>query len=293
MSGGARTGGTSTGSAPTGGTAPGSTAPGGAEIRVEGLSVARSGRTVIRDLSFTVAAGEIVTVLGPSGCGKSTLLRVLAGLQPASSGAVLVGGAPVTGPDASRAMAFQDDALLPWRSVRRNVELPLQLQGVGRAERRARAGALLASVGMADSAQLLPKQLSGGMRQRAQIARTLVSDPRVVLMDEPFSALDVHSRRAAQDVLLEQWGRSRPTVVFVTHDVDEAVRLGQRVLVLSAGPASIALERRRPEPTGADHADRLRAHAADLTRALAARPAQPARDGQPAPAGAPAPSEKR
>ena len=258
----------------------------GAALRVEGLTVALSGRTVLHELSFSVAAGEIVTVLGPSGCGKSTLLRVLAGLQPFSSGVVRAGSAAVTGPAASRAMAFQDDALLPWRTVRRNVELPLLLQGVGRAERRARVDELLESVGMADSAHLLPKQLSGGMRQRAQIARVLVSEPSVVLLDEPFSALDVHSRRTAQDVLLGQWTRCTPTIVFVTHDVDEAVRLGQRTLVLSARTATIVLERRRPEGAGADRDERLRAHAAELTRALAAEPSQaePAASAPSAPA---------
>ncbi|TDX82278.1 NitT/TauT family transport system ATP-binding protein [Rathayibacter sp. PhB151] len=278
---------------------------GGEELRVEELTVTLAGRPVLADLSFSVGAGEIVTVLGPSGCGKSTLLRVLAGLQPASGGVVRAGGTVVTGPHASRAMAFQDDALLPWRTVRRNVELPLLLQGVGRAERRARVDELLASVGMADSAHLLPKQLSGGMRQRAQIARTLVADPRVVLLDEPFSALDLHSRGIAQDVLLRQWSRCTPTIVFVTHDVDEAVRLGQRTLVLSARPATIALERRRPEAAPGDGDERLREHAARLTRALAAGPAAPGLRFDPAespacavPASAvpapatPAPSEK-
>jgi NitT/TauT family transport system ATP-binding protein len=176
-------------------------------------------------------------ILGPSGCGKSTILRAVAGLQPLASGAIELDGRPVSGTSAERAMVFQDDALLPWRSARANVELALQLRGVPRAERRARAGALLGQVGLDGFEDHLPRRLSGGMRQRVQLARTFALAPRVLLMDEPFGALDAQTRRTMQRLLVDVWTEHRTTVVFVTHDVDEALVLADRIVVLSARPA--------------------------------------------------------
>jgi len=219
----------------------------GIEVRVTDLSVAFASRPILDRISLTLARSEILAIVGPSGCGKSTLLRALAGLQPISGGAVLLDGRHAGGPSKDRGMVFQEDALLPWRTVGANVELPLRLQGVPRADSRRRANEMLDRVGLADDRDLLPRQLSGGMRQRAQIARTLVGEPGVVLMDEPFSALDAHTRLSAQQVLLDAWRIHRPTVVFVTHDLDEALSIGHRLLVLSGSPATTKLLANLPE----------------------------------------------
>ncbi|MGW6936345.1 ABC transporter ATP-binding protein [Lentzea sp. NPDC054927] len=193
---------------------------------------------VLSDFSLSVASGEFVVVAGPSGCGKSTLLRAVAGLIP-FRGAISVDGVAVRGPSRDRALVFQDDGLLPWRTALRNVELPLALQGIPRAERRARALAWLERVGLAGFEGYLPRELSGGMRQRVQLARTLAQQPSVVLMDEPFGALDAQTRSSMQELVTEVL--SGTTTLFVTHDVDEAVLLGDRVVVLGAGE----VERRR------------------------------------------------
>ncbi|GAA4884170.1 ABC transporter ATP-binding protein [Kitasatospora terrestris] len=199
------------------------------------LTLDHGGPPVIGGLDLDVAPGELLAVVGPSGCGKSTLLRALAGLHPAAGGGLLADGRPVTGPSADRTLVFQDDGLLPWRSVRRNVELPL---AIGRTPRRARELPVrrwLERVGLAPHADRLPRELSGGQRQRVQLARALVGAPRAVLLDEPFGALDAHTRTAMQQLLLEV-RRAQPfTAVFVTHDVDEALLLGDRVAVLGGG----------------------------------------------------------
>ncbi|WP_433478273.1 ABC transporter ATP-binding protein [Spirillospora sp. CA-142024] len=220
----------------------------GLALRADDVTLGYGGRAVVEGLDLDVAAGEILVVLGPSGCGKSTLLRAFAGLLPALSGRVLADGEPVTGTSADRALMFQDDALLPWRTARRNVELALALRGVPRAERRAAALRWLDRVGLGDAARRLPRELSGGMRQRVQLARTLAAGPRAVLMDEPFGALDAQTRASMQRLLLDVLADAPATVVFVTHDVDEALLLGHRVVVL--GPAGVAAE--FPLPTSRD-----------------------------------------
>ncbi|GAB3975845.1 ABC transporter ATP-binding protein [Actinoallomurus acanthiterrae] len=210
------------------------------ELRAEEVALGYPGSPVIAGLDLRVRAGEILVVVGPSGCGKSTLLRAFAGLLPASAGRLLADGAPIAGPSSDRALIFQDDALLPWRSVRRNVELPLSVRGVPRRERRTRAEEWLHRVGLGETGDRLPRELSGGMRQRVQLARTLAGAPRAVLMDEPFGALDAQTRAVMQRLLVGVWQAAPTTVVFVTHDVEEALLLGDRVAVL--GPAGIEVE---------------------------------------------------
>ncbi|XVS67451.1 ABC transporter ATP-binding protein [Actinosynnema sp. CA-299493] len=211
-------------------------------VRVEGLAVRYGAATVLRSFDLDVGTGEILVVAGPSGCGKSTLLRAVAGLAPIAAGRVLVDGQEVRGTSKDRAMVFQDDGLLPWRTALRNVELPLALQGVPRAERRARASAWLDRVGLAGFDRHLPRELSGGMRQRVQLARTLAQRPKVVLMDEPFAALDAQTRADMQRLVVEVLREAGTTTVFVTHDVDEAVLLGDRVVVLGAGEVDVRRE---------------------------------------------------
>ncbi|MEV7416843.1 ABC transporter ATP-binding protein [Streptomyces sp. NPDC089919] len=190
-----------------------------------------------RAVDLAVGPGELLAVVGPSGCGKSTLLRTLAGLLPPLEGEVRQDGAAVTAPGADRALVFQEDALLPWRTVLANIELPLRIRRVPRPERRARAADWADRVGLAGHLHKLPHQLSGGQRQRVQLARALAAGPRAVLMDEPFGALDAQTRREMQDLLVEvlREAGGASTVVFVTHDVDEALRLGDRIALLHTG----------------------------------------------------------
>jgi NitT/TauT family transport system ATP-binding protein len=200
-------------------------------------------RQVLRDVSFDVAAGEIVAVVGRSGTGKTTLLRVMGGLLPPTSGAVVLGGHVVRRPPAGAVMVFQDygNALLPWRTVARNVGLGLE-QLVRRAERRRRVERALRMVGLEDRGSDYPWRLSGGMAQRVQIARALALEPDVLLMDEPFGALDAITKASLQDVLLDVQRQTSATVVFVTHDLDEAIYLSDRVLVISGTPGTITQE---------------------------------------------------
>ena len=193
----------------------------------------------LRDISFTVGRGELVALVGPSGCGKSTLLRIIAGLRSPTTGCVAVDGRPVEGPIAAVGMVFQAPVLLKWRTVRDNVLLPAQLSGLDPRRFRERAEALLALVGLGEFAGRYPRELSGGMQQRVEIARVLINHPRVLLMDEPFGALDALTRVRMQELLLDLWARLSPTVVFVTHDIDEALFLADRVLVLSVRPGRI------------------------------------------------------
>lgn len=190
----------------------------------------------VQSLDFSVEPGEFVCILGPSGCGKSTLLGALAGHLQISAGALRVDGQVVDGPSPERGMVFQHHTLLPWRSVLDNVAFGLKMQGLGKAERRHQAGEFLRLVGLQDFAQRWPNQLSGGMQQRAEIARVLINRPRLLLMDEPFGALDAQTRARMQELLLDIWTRIRTTVVFVTHDIDEALFLADRVLVMSPRP---------------------------------------------------------
>ena len=220
----------------------------GDKVVVEGLSLyytARSGDPVhaVDDISFTVAdkpgTGEIVVFLGPSGCGKSTVLKCLAGLLAPTRGRVLVDGKPVDGPSRDRGMVFQAYTSFSWLTVQENVEYGLKLAGVGRAERREKAAKALEQVGLAEFAPRYPKELSGGMKQRLAIARTLVNDPRLLLMDEPFGALDPQTRWAMQGLLLDISRRVDNTILFVTHDVSEAVYLADTIYVLTARPAKV------------------------------------------------------
>ncbi|GAT69868.1 nitrate ABC transporter ATP-binding protein [Planomonospora sphaerica] len=229
----------------------------GLAFRVEGAVLGYGREAVLRGVELDVAPGEVLVVVGASGSGKSTLLRALAGLLPPGEGRILAGGAQVTGPSADRAMVFQDDGLLPWRSVRRNVELPLRIRGVPRRERARAAGEWIERVGLGGFAGHLPRELSGGMRQRVQLARALVGAPRAVLMDEPFGALDAQTRAGMQRLLLDVLRDTSATVVFVTHDVDEALLLADRVAVLGRTGVRAVLETPRGagEEAGTGRAD--------------------------------------
>ncbi|WP_166904494.1 ABC transporter ATP-binding protein [Mycobacterium sp. DL440] len=204
----------------------------GMRLELDRIRLSYTGTPVIEDLSLTVQPGEILVLTGPSGCGKSTLLRALTGLLRPDGGRVLADGDPVTTTSRDRGMVFQDSALLPWRTVRSNIELALQLRGEPKAGRRERADRWIAEVGLSGFADFLPKSLSGGMRQRVQLARGLAGAPRAVMMDEPFAALDTQTRAAMQRLLIDTWKAHPTTIVFVTHDVDEALTLGDRVAVL-------------------------------------------------------------
>jgi NitT/TauT family transport system ATP-binding protein len=209
----------------------------------------------VRDVTVDIAPGEFVCLLGPSGCGKSTLLNVIAGFVPAAAGEVSVRGERVTGPDVSRGVVFQSsEALFPWLTVRQNVTFGPRMRGVDTAEIREKCDHYLQLVGLTDAAGKLPGELSGGMRQRVQIARVLANEPSIVLMDEPFGALDAQTREVMQRELERIWRTTRPTIVFVTHDITEALLLGDRVITMTAGPEariketySVDLERPRDE----------------------------------------------
>ena len=193
---------------------------------------------VVGGASFAIAAGEFVSVVGPTGCGKSTLLNLAAGLLGPSSGRVLVDGKPLTGINRRAGYLFQGESLMPWRSARDNVAAGPEFAGASRAEARAAAETWLGRVGLAGHGDKYPHQLSGGMRKRAQLAQTLVLDPPILLMDEPFSALDVQTRQLMENELLAIWQGDRKSVLFITHDLEEAISLSDRVIVLSAGPAT-------------------------------------------------------
>ncbi len=190
-------------------------------------------------INLEVERGELITVVGPSGCGKSSLLMLIAALQRATAGTVKLNGKPVVVPGPDRALVFQDFALLPWRTVLKNVELGLELKRVAPAERKAVAQRNIAMVGLHDFESHFPHQLSGGMRQRVGIARALSVEPEVLLMDEPFGALDAQIRQLMAVELLKIWQRDKKTIVFITHDIDEAVFLADRVIVMSASPGRI------------------------------------------------------
>jgi NitT/TauT family transport system ATP-binding protein len=211
-------------------------------IEVRGVSVSFGTKRVLTDIGFRVEAGEFLCIVGPSGCGKTTLLRLLAGLVAPTAGQIQVAGEQVRGPARERAIVFQDysKALLPWRTVAGNVELSLEASGVPGAERSRRVEGLLAKMGLAQAARQYPGQLSGGMQQRVQIARALAQQPTVLLMDEPFGALDAITRQGLQDELARLVAEHGTTVVFITHDLEEAIYLGDRVIVLEANPGRIA-----------------------------------------------------
>jgi NitT/TauT family transport system ATP-binding protein len=211
-------------------------------LEFEGVNLAFAGRPVLRDISFAVARGEFVCVIGASGCGKTTLLRLVAGLLHPTAGIVRLGAEQVSAPSRDVAVVFQDygRALLPWRTATGNVSLALEAIGVPGPERAPRIAPLLAKVGLADHAEKYPSQLSGGMQQRLQIARCLAQDPSVLLLDEPFGALDAMTRQSLQDEVLRIVAERHATVLFVTHDLEEALYLGDRVIALNANPGRIA-----------------------------------------------------
>ncbi|MFC9329337.1 ABC transporter ATP-binding protein [Kitasatospora sp. NPDC057015] len=195
--------------------------------------------TAVRDLDLTVAQGEFVAVVGPTGCGKSTTLTLVSGLEEPTEGEVRVQGRPVEGIGDEVGFVFQQDAVFPWRTVLSNVMAGPRFRGVPAAEARERARDWLARVGLAAFEDRYPHQLSGGMRKRVALAQTFVNDPKILLMDEPFSALDVQTRALMSDQLLDLWAGTGSSVVFVTHDLDEAIALADRVVVMTAGPATV------------------------------------------------------
>jgi NitT/TauT family transport system ATP-binding protein len=207
----------------------------------------------LEGVSFDVSEGSFVSICGPSGCGKSTLLRLIHGLQRADSGEIRVRGERVLAPSLDRGMVFQHHGLMPWRTVLRNVELGLEALGISREERRRRAHDWLDKVGLDEFATYYPAQLSGGMQQRVGLARALAIDPQMLLMDEPFGALDAQTRVVLQEELERIWQTDAKTVVFITHDIEEALFLSDRVLVMSARPgriiADIAVDAARPRGT--------------------------------------------
>ncbi|MER7196980.1 nitrate ABC transporter ATP-binding protein [Streptomyces sp. CB01635] len=211
----------------------------GAALHAEGVGIHFDAFQAVRGIDLDIAAGEFLCLLGPSGCGKSTLLSAMAGFVPVSEGALTVDGAPITGPGPELGMVFQSsEALFDWATVRQNVAFGPRMRGRSRTEQARLADEFLALVGLRHCADRFPGQLSGGMRQRVQIARVLANEPQVVLMDEPFGALDAQTRQVLQQETDRIWRSSGCTVVFVTHDIDEAILLADRVAVMTAGPAA-------------------------------------------------------
>jgi NitT/TauT family transport system ATP-binding protein len=214
-------------------------------LEIDNVSLSYPNRTTgttflaLDTTNLGIERGEFITIVGPSGCGKSSLLMLIAALQKPTTGSVRLNGKAVVAPGPDRALVFQDFALLPWRTVLRNVELGLELKHVAPAERKAVAERNIAMVGLREFADRYPHQLSGGMRQRVGIARALSVEPEVLLMDEPFGALDAQVRQLMAVELLRIWERDRKSIVFVTHDIDEAVFLADRVIVMSASPGRI------------------------------------------------------
>ncbi len=194
--------------------------------------------TAVSDVDLTVGAGEFVSVVGPTGCGKSTLLNVAAGLLGASKGDVRIYGEPLSGINARAGYMFQTESLMPWRTALQNVMAGLQFRGVPDRDARAQAEDWLRRVGLGGFGDRYPHQMSGGMRKRTSLAQTLVMDPDIILMDEPFSALDIQTRQLMENELLELWQSKKKAVLFITHDLDEAIAMSDRVVILSAGPAS-------------------------------------------------------
>jgi ABC-type nitrate/sulfonate/bicarbonate transport system ATPase subunit len=195
--------------------------------------------TALEKTSFTVAEGEFVTILGPSGCGKSTILRIVAGLEESNSGQVLLDGKEINGPGPDRGMVFQSYTLFPWLNVKDNITFGLKLKGVSQKERDDLARHYLQLIGLEGFEKHYPIQLSGGMKQRVAIARALANDPKILLMDEPFGALDAQTRTIMQEVLLKAWEETKKTILFITHDVDESIFLADSVYVMTARPGRL------------------------------------------------------
>ncbi len=226
-------------------------------IRVQGVDKIYDGKLAVhalKDIDLTISEGEFVAILGPSGCGKSTLLNLIAGFEQPTSGSLQVFGEAVSKPGPDRAVVFQEPALFPWMSVWDNIVFGPKLRGVSSSQYATEAKEYLSALGLDGFADHLPDQLSGGMKQRVGIARALLSHPRVMLMDEPFGALDAQTRIQMQQLLLEVWEQHRRTVVFITHDIDEAILLADVVYIMSARPGSLRdrLEVKLPRPRTVD-----------------------------------------
>ena len=219
-----------------------------ARLSIEGVSRAFPGvrgaapTRALDQIGFAVEDSEFIAILGPSGCGKSTLLRIVAGLDHASTGRVLLDGEPIRAPGPDRGMVFQSYTLFPWLTVRENIGFGLRERGVAEVERAHRVDDFISRMGLTGFENHYPKQLSGGMQQRTALARALANDPKILLLDEPFGALDHQTRSLMQELLLEIWEQHRKTVLFVTHDVDEAIFMANRVAVFTARPGRIKCE---------------------------------------------------
>lgn len=238
--------------------------------------------TALRDVSFVTHRREFLCVIGPSGCGKSTLVRILAGLEEQTSGDVLLDGKPVVGPGRDRGMVFQTYTLFPWLTVKKNVMFGLEVNNAGKSEAEAQARQWLDLVGLEKFADCYPYQLSGGMKQRVAIVRALANQPRILLMDEPFGALDAQTRARMQAHLLEIWRKIDITIVFITHDLDEAVFLADRILVLKPHPGEvlelIEVPVPRPRHESQFNSEEFLATRRRLEELIHARPAQPSED---------------
>jgi NitT/TauT family transport system ATP-binding protein len=247
-----------------------------AAVAVEDLSmefISRGQRLVaLQNIDLDIAPGEFFVIVGPSGCGKTTLLRVLQGLTSPTRGRILVGGKVVTGPGPDRGFVFQQDALYPWRSVLRNVGFGLELQGVVKAQARSRARAMIDLVGLNGFESHYPHELSGGMRQRVNLARALAIEPAILLMDEPFAALDALTRETMQHELLRIAAAAGTTVIFITHQIDESVFLGDRVAVFATRPGRlqeiIPIDLPRPRPPGVKQSPEFQSHVARIVRLI-------------------------
>lgn len=229
----------------------------------------------LAEVDIHVDRGEFVCLVGPSGCGKSTLLMIAAGLETATSGEVLIDGYPVLGPGPDRGLVFQGYSLYPWRSVAQNVAFGLELKGLSRGEVRAKVDRYLAVMGLSAFAGALPKQLSGGMKQRTAIARALATEPEILLLDEPFGALDAQTRSSMQEFLLSVWEKLETTILMVTHSVEEAVFLSQRIYVISSRPGRVAAEMQVPftdRPHAIVHEPQFQDLCRDLEDRLRAKP---------------------
>ncbi|MEW6537549.1 MULTISPECIES: ABC transporter ATP-binding protein [Brevundimonas] len=212
-------------------------------VCIDDVTMAFGDFVATENVNITVADGEFVSVVGPTGCGKSTILNAVAGLLKPAKGSVTIDGQPVSGIQGDIGYLFQQEALLPWKTAFENVELGLKFRSdISKAERAEKVDAWLAKVGLAGFGKRYPHQLSGGQRKRVQMAQALITEPKVILMDEPFSALDIHTRHLMQNELLRLWQEDRRAVIMITHDLDEAIALGDRVVVLASGPRSSVVE---------------------------------------------------
>ncbi|CAH6337366.1 MULTISPECIES: ABC transporter ATP-binding protein [Erwiniaceae] len=210
------------------------------EMRLESVKIAYGAKTVLDNINLTVKGGEIICLIGASGCGKSTLLNAVAGLVPPRSGSIMLNGKPVVGPSADRVMVFQDDAVFPWMTVRENVEFGLKVKKIAPAERQRIVDEKLRTVELSHAAEQYPRELSGGMRKRVDLARALAASPQMILMDEPYGALDAMTKERLQIQFLKVCEETSATALFVTHDIEEALFLGSRIVVLGRNPGHIA-----------------------------------------------------